>query len=140
MSVMEWDPALALGMEQMDATHREFVEHLNRLDAAADAEMLAAFDAFYAHTVAHFEQEAEWMRSLAFPMIHCHEAEHNGVLGVMREVRGHLEAGKFHVAHVLATEMASWFRGHAATMDAMLASYMKLKVAGCVSQPSIAGS
>jgi hemerythrin-like metal-binding protein len=111
----------------MDATHREFVERLNLLADATDAQMVARFDALYGHTVAHFEQEAEWMRCLAFPPVHCHLAEHEGVLEVMREVRGHLQAGKFHVGRVLASEVAEWFRGHAATMDAMLAEYMRYK-------------
>jgi hemerythrin len=48
----------------------------------------------------------------------------------MREVRGHLEAKDFNVGRVLAKEMAEWFRGHAATMDAMLAQVMKAKGAG----------
>jgi hemerythrin-like metal-binding protein len=127
MSLMEWTDALTLGVDRMDATHREFVECLNLLGAAADEEMLARFDEFYVHTVAHFEQEARWMRSTTFPPIHCHEAEHEGVLEVMREVRGHLEQGNFQVGRVLAAEMAEWFRGHAATMDAMLAHYLKAR-------------
>lgn len=127
MTTLEWTETLALGIGPMDATHREFVEDLNRLAEATDAQMLARLDVFYAHTVAHFEQEAEWMRQLAFPLIHCHQAEHDGVLEVMREVRGHLEAGKFHVGRVLARELAEWLRQHLATMDAMLAEYMRVK-------------
>lgn len=127
MNAMEWAEALTLGVGPMDATHREFVDQLNLLFNATDAQMLERFDAFHAHTVTHFEQEAQWMRSLAFPPIHCHLAEHEGVLEVMREVRGYLQAGKFQVGHVLAREVAEWFRGHVATMDAMLAEYMRFK-------------
>jgi hemerythrin len=127
MTLMEWTDALDLGVDRMDATHREFVEHLNLLADAADAQMLARFDQFYAHTVAHFEQETQWMRATGFPPIHCHEAEHEGVLEVMREVRGHLEQARFEVGRVLAAEMAEWFRGHAATMDAMLAHHLKAR-------------
>jgi hemerythrin len=65
------------------------------------------------------------MRAIAFPPIHCHSAEHEGVLDVMREVRGHLEARNFQIGRVLASEMGEWFRGHAATMDAMLAQFMR---------------
>jgi len=127
MKLMEWTDGLELGLERMDDTHREFVDQLNALGEAGDEDMMACFDAFYAHTVAHFEQENEWMRSIAFPPIHCHTAEHDGVLEVMREVRRHLEAKDFNVGRVLAKEMAEWFRGHAATMDAMLAQVMKAK-------------
>lgn len=130
MKLMEWTDGLELGLERMDDTHREFVDQLNALGEASDEDMMACFDAFYAHTVAHFEQENEWMRSIAFPPIHCHTAEHDGVLEVMREVRRHLEAKDFNVGRVLAKEMAEWFRGHAGTMDAMLAQVMKAKSAG----------
>ena len=125
MSLIDWSDALELGVDQMDSTHREFVVLLNALAEVPEAKVLAAFDAFYAHTVAHFDQEADWMRTLSFPPIHCHTAEHEGVLEVMREVRGYLAAGDINVGRVLARELAIWFRDHAATMDAMLAYYMK---------------
>ena len=76
MKLMEWTDGLELGLERMDDTHREFVDQLNALGEAGDEDMMACFDAFYAHAVAHFEQENEWMRSIAFPPIHCHTAEH----------------------------------------------------------------
>lgn len=134
MATMEWSDSLALGMEQMDDTHRQFVEQLNALGAAADPDMLECFDAFYAHTVEHFAQEKRWMSSMDYPPIHCHDTEHEGVLEVMREVRRHLEAGDFNVGRVLAREMAEWFRIHAGTMDAMLADVLKsggMAQAGC---------
>jgi hemerythrin len=43
----------------------------------------------------------------------------------MREVRGHLQAGNYEVGRVLARELATWFQGHAATMDAMLAHVLR---------------
>jgi hemerythrin-like metal-binding protein len=127
MPLMEWTDALDLGVELMDATHREFAALLNELAEAPDDQMLARFDAFYAHSVAHFEQEDRWMAAIDFPATHCHRAEHEGVLDVMREVRGYLSDGGFHVGRVLATELAEWFRGHLATMDTMLAQYMRAK-------------
>ncbi len=130
MKLMEWTDGLVLGHQRMDDTHREFVDQLNAVGEASDADMLACFDALYAHTVSHFEQENEWMRAIAFPPAHCHTAEHDGVLEVMREVRRHLEKQDYNVGRVLAKEMAEWFRGHAATMDAMLAQFMNAKGAG----------
>jgi len=125
--LVEWSDELVLGVEKMDATHREFVEQLNRLDAAADEAMLAGLDAFIAHTVAHFEQETRWMESLEFPPTHCHKEEHEGVLGVMRDVRGMVAEGRFDVGRVLMRELAPWFTNHAATMDTMLAMFIQAK-------------
>ena len=125
MALMDWTDALALGVGPMDATHREFVDHLNALDAASDDALLGLLDAFIAHTEAHFAQESLWMRATGFPPVHCHEAEHEGVLGVMREVRGHVAQGKAHVGRVLARELPEWLRHHLATMDGALAYFMR---------------
>ena len=124
MATIEWSEALVLGVEAMDTTHREFMAHLNALAEASQSQMLERFDRLYAHTQAHFERETAWMTQIVFPPIHCHTVEHEGVLEVMRDVRRHLEAGDLEVGRVLARELAEWFRGHAATMDAMLAQMM----------------
>jgi hemerythrin-like metal-binding protein len=127
MSLIEWSQSLELGVDTMDDTHRQFIGLLRALAEAADARMLEAFDALYAHTEAHFEQEQRWMRRMPFPPIHCHVAEHEGVLDVMREVRGHLESAHYDVGRVLARELAEWFKGHAATLDAMLAQVLRAR-------------
>jgi hemerythrin len=125
--LVEWSDELVLGVEKMDATHREFVLQLNALAAAGDGAMLAGLDAFIAHTVEHFDQEARWMESMEFPPMHCHKEEHEGVLSIMREVRGMVADGKFELGRVLVRELAPWFTNHAATMDAMLAMFIKAK-------------
>jgi hemerythrin-like metal-binding protein len=127
MQLLEWSDALELSVPSMDETHREFLAVLNGLADASDEGIPAAFEALRQHTVAHFDQERGWMVAMDFPAAHCHLAEHEGVLEVMREVEGYLAAGKLEVARVLARELAEWFRGHAATMDAMLAQYMRAK-------------
>jgi hemerythrin-like metal-binding protein len=125
MPLMDWTESLALGVAPMDATHREFVDHLNVLAQAPDDAFLELLDAFVAHTEAHFAQESRWMREIGFPALHCHEAEHEGVLGVMREVRGYVEQGKVHVGRVLVAELPEWLRNHLATMDGALAYFIR---------------
>jgi hemerythrin len=125
--LIEWSDELVLGVEKMDATHREFVLQLNALGEAGDPALLGGLDSFIVHTVEHFEQETRWMQSMAFPPIHCHKEEHEGVLSIMREVRGMVADGKFELGRVLVRELAPWFTNHAATMDATLAMFIKAK-------------
>lgn len=124
--LLEWTEALNLGVERMDATHREFVDQLNALAEAADGALLAGLDAFIAHTEQHFAQEERWMRGTSFPPLHCHAEEHAGVLGIMREVRGYVSEGRADLGRVLVRELAPWFANHAATMDAMLARFLSV--------------
>jgi hemerythrin-like metal-binding protein len=124
---VQWSDTYALGIEQMDATHREFIVLLNAVVDAADEQVLETLDAFIAHTVEHFAQEDGWMEETKFPPLHCHAAEHANVLGIMREVRGMVADGKTEIGRVLAREMAPWFDIHASSMDAALASWLRGK-------------
>lgn len=123
--LIEWSDSFVLGVEKMDETHREFVEQLNALGEVSDAAMLERLEAFIAHTEAHFARENRWMTDAGFPMIHCHLEEHEGVLSIMREVRGMVADGRFELGRVLVRELAPWFTNHAATMDTTLALFIQ---------------
>lgn len=132
MALLEWTEALVLGEAQMDATHREFVECLNALGEADDGTIGPELDRFIAHTESHFQDENERMAATGFPPSHCHLNEHEQVLKICREVRTMVADGKLHVGKVLANELAPWFKNHAATMDSMLAYWLKLDEPGRV--------
>lgn len=125
MPVTQWTPDLVLNHAGMDKTHQEFVDLLNRVADAADGELVRELDALIAHTEAHFAQEQQWMEAAAFPPLHCHVHEHEGVLEITREVRKRVADGETHLAAVLAKAVAEWFTNHAASMDLILAMYLK---------------
>lgn len=125
MATLDWTAELELGDERIDETHREFVDMMNAVGAASDEQMLTMVDALIAHTEEHFGQEQRWMAATDFPPTHCHLDEHTGVLDAMRETRNYVAEGKFNVGRVLAQELGTWFRSHAATMDTMLAQWLK---------------
>ncbi len=125
MPVMQWNDALVLDKGVMDDTHREFIELLNRLADAPDEDVLSVLDEFIRHTEEHFAQERRWMEQMAFPPLACHAREHDGVLETAREVRRRAAAGETRFGQVLARAVAQWFENHAASMDNVLALYMK---------------
>jgi len=125
MPVTQWTSTLALDHAEMDKTHQEFVDLLNRVADAEDAELVPELDALIAHTEAHFAQEQKWMEAAAFPPLHCHVQEHEGVLEITREVRKRVAGGETHLAAVLAKAVAEWFAHHAASMDLVLAMFLK---------------
>jgi len=124
---MEWSERYALGISRMDETHREFVEFCNDLVAIEpeDPNFLERFDAFIAHTAAHFDQENRWMEAIKFPPIACHRGEHDRVLAVAHEVRQRLEKGDLFLGRRLLEELPPWFDNHLDTMDTMLALHLK---------------
>ncbi|MBC3910046.1 MULTISPECIES: hemerythrin domain-containing protein [Undibacterium] len=119
-----WSERLSLSYEPMDDTHKEFVELCAALSEDNPATFLARLDALIVHSIAHFEQENQWMAETAFPPAGCHRQEHEAVLEVMQEVRRRVELGEADLATRLAEELPLWFEHHVDTMDNMLARFM----------------
>lgn len=126
MNTFEWDDRYLLGYNAMDDTHREFVDCVHALLTVADADFLAALDAFADHAERHFKQEDEWMSQDGFPARDCHVEEHDKVLQSVREVRQGLADGSLDVAigRDLAQALVDWFPGHADYMDSALANWL----------------
>jgi len=124
-----WNDDLLTRQPEMDATHREFVDHLVRIEAALgqpDAVLLSRYDALIAHTVEHFAQEDRWMAALGFEPQNCHSSQHTQVLAVLRDVRRqHVDEGKTDLIGRLLPELMQWFEGHAQAADGGLAGYME---------------
>lgn len=124
MPALVWSSEFELGLDPMDDTHREFVDLVNRVTELDDAQIGSGLDQLIEHTIEHFAQEDRWMRESGFPPTHCHQSEHDRVLEVMRDVRGHVERGDLALGRNLIRELPAWFENHAATMDAALAWYV----------------
>jgi len=120
----EWQSEFELGFEEMDDTHREFVDCVQALIACDDAELPSALARFADHARAHFAEEDRWMAQTAYPSAGCHVDEHAAVLKSVDEVRALVERGRFDVARALGAELARWFPGHAQMMDLGLARWM----------------
>jgi len=114
---MPWDERFTLGVADMDATHREFVELADALLIAADAEFPA-------------EHEGKLMKACRFPAIGEHHSEHLRVLGELAHFARGVNAGRYGMARNYAKALPDWFATHLATMDAALAGCLKQKAVG----------
>ena len=122
---MAWDERHALGVAAMDATHREFVAHLEALAAADDASFPGLFEALALHTREHFDGEAALMKQCRFPATGEHTSEHLRVLGEMAFMGRAAQAGRLKTARSYVEALPAWFATHLATMDAALAACLK---------------
>ena len=126
-ALIEWDPqAFGLGIPGMDETHAQFVELVNRLDAAPNSEFAALFTCLLEHTRSHFEEEEARMLQCSFPAIAEHRNEHRRVLGELAQIRKQVDRGLVSFGRMYVREgLPGWFRLHAATMDSALAAHWK---------------
>lgn len=124
---MPWTERYALGVEEMDATHREFVALVDALPLVPDEAFPAKFAELREHTRRHFEHEAQLMRSCRFPATGEHEGEHLRVLGELAHLGQRIAGGRLTMARAYAEGMPQWFANHVATMDAALAACLKAR-------------
>lgn len=122
---MPWDEQFALGVADMDATHREFVAMADQLLVASDDEFPGLFATLREHTIRHFEHEKQLMKSCRFPATGEHESEHLRVLGELAHFGRGVAAGRLALARDYARNLPAWFSTHLATMDAALAACLK---------------
>jgi hemerythrin-like metal-binding protein len=121
---LQWSDALLLGYGPMDAVHREFVDTVQALQTAQDADLPRCLEALVAHARSHFETEDLWMVETDFPARACHIEEHAAVMASVEQVRQLLAQGNIAECRRLADEWARWFPGHADYLDSALAHWI----------------
>lgn len=127
-TTLAWTDNLVLQQPQLDQTHQEFVDLLNRYGEALDQgqDALPVFRELLAHTEEHFAMEERWMAATGFETQNCHSSQHAMVLNVMREVVRHaVELNDREPLAIVRTELAQWFPAHAEMMDAALVYTMQ---------------
>jgi hemerythrin-like metal-binding protein len=116
----------ALGLAEMDDTHREFIAQVATLNAAGTAEFPALFQALVNHTREHFIAEDKLMRESKYRGIPEHMSEHNRVLGELQQLNRSLKRGHLPLVRAYVKEgLMDWFDTHVAMMDAALAMHLR---------------
>lgn len=128
MTLLEWrDEKYQLGIKEMDDTHKEFADLVNRLAALKGDEKAfqALFEQLGAHTRAHFAHEERLMKESGFPALQEHCAEHAKILGQFAQINRIVQKGRIGFGHAFVEDVPHWFELHAATMDSALAAHLK---------------
>lgn len=126
--MVEWsDESLALGWDDIDNHHRQFVELLNGATGADNTAFKEQYEELFAHLEQHFAEEEALMDSCNFSASAEHKGEHRRVLGEMKQFKRQLERGRSQMARAYITEnLPGWFKLHVTTMDsALVAQLMK---------------
>lgn len=124
MAVLEWTDDLTVGMDFVDAEHKEFIELVNLAAEASDDALPEAMSALVRHTRLHFGHEEAMMRATGFFAYPVHKSEHERVLGELERAIKLMEAGGLDVVRTFVRKsIPEWFEIHRNTMDQVTASF-----------------
>lgn len=129
MTLLETNDSTTLDYDPIDRDHQEFIDLLNRLDAAGNADFPALFGQLFEHTERHFALENQLMEQFGFPVASEHKGEHLRVLGEFKQFNQRIEKGLIAFGRSFVRErLPQWFELHVTTMDSALAAHIKARL------------
>ncbi len=130
MTKLEWTPALSVGVEEIDAQHRELFRRaarlLDRIHGGEPEELGQLVEFLHRYAVEHFGAEEEHMRRTRFPGYLRHKAEHDRFASdLLALAREHERSGAGAFMSLKVNHwLTEWLREHVSGTDAELGKFL----------------
>jgi hemerythrin len=126
---LEWSPSLSIGVEEIDAQHRELFRRAGRLlqeiRSGDREEIVELVDYLHRYAVTHFGAEESAMRDAGYPGYDRHKAEHDRFIEDLLEIAvENEERGSASVAPRLEEWLGGWLRDHVSRTDGELGRFL----------------
>ncbi|WP_295884242.1 hemerythrin domain-containing protein [uncultured Thiohalocapsa sp.] len=126
-----WRDAWALGVELLDAQHRDMVRLINQvLDPAAESAVGARLDALIAHLRRHFDTEQVFLRAIDYPLTDQHCREHALQLAELVDLRRAVAGDTGALSAEDRAGIRQWFFNHVVAEDRRFGAYYRRVVCG----------
>ncbi|MGE4505198.1 MAG: bacteriohemerythrin [Desulfovibrionaceae bacterium] len=140
---IQWSGSMEIGIEEIDAQHRELVAIINRLHEAerallaeeegadlSDAELRKRREApmreclqeMMRYAVGHFREEEAHMERVGWPGLGLHRGAHEAFLDQVQQLDHHVWQGRGTPAEIL-DYLTSWLTRHIMHADKLFADY-----------------
>jgi hemerythrin len=130
VTTLQWTPALAVGVERIDAQHRELFRRAGQLIAALRAgdrgEVVPVLGYLEEYAIHHFEMEERLMRELGYPGLAEHAAAHEAFRAEYAEMakRFAKSGPTAYVALNVHNWLSDWLRKHLGGLDLELGKFL----------------
>lgn len=131
-TLVEWDPALNIGIPKVDQEHQTLFGMLNLVHNAIHYPdtigiQQGIFRELFQYSEEHFEREEGLMAQFSYPQLAAHRAQHRGFLEQAQKFT-ELMGGK---SHTLLLDMSlfvkNWFAFHITKWDQEMGTYLSSK-------------
>jgi hemerythrin len=130
--MLELDPILLTGIDDIDAQHRELFGRIRALLEASQKrrsrqEVIGLLEFLGSYVVDHFDLEDRMMREVDYPGIDGHRAEHRQFIKELEVLRHELksEGPSSLFAIRVGNRVTAYLREHIYRTDRMLASWLR---------------
>lgn len=133
MAKIEWNASFSLGVKSLDSQHRRLIELaagiLQSVKNKQDYRLVSAlFSKLRQHTVYHFNDEEEFMRSVGYMDVKAHAKEHEELKSLLR----HHQDKLFREGKVREKDILEFLRkllvGHVVYSDLSVKRFLTAKV------------
>lgn len=127
--MIAWTPALAVGIEQIDAQHRELFRRaelfLSGIESCSRHEVGVLLSYLRFYVVNHFGSEEAFMREAEYPGYPAHKRQHDRFLKDLLALSAENERyeGPGLAPHRVATWLNTWLTDHVGRTDAELGAW-----------------
>jgi hemerythrin len=128
--MIQWTPALAVGIEEIDAQHQELFrragQFLASLEGSSRKDVGTLLSYLRLYAITHFGTEEERMRDAEYPEYPAHKTEHDRfVRELLRMSDEHERRGGPGLQPLrVATFVTRWLEEHVSGTDTALARYL----------------
>jgi len=132
--VYEWSKELEVGVDTIDAQHRQLFAAINSLlpgEEAASPEEIPEVLAFLEdYVISHFGMEEVYMRRLTYPGYPFHKNEHVQFINGFYDLRDEFDTdgGSPEVADKLGRFLGDWLVNHIGKVDKALGRFLQEKL------------
>ena len=122
-----WQDKWLIGIDELDADHKEIVRLINRLaDPSDESSVLQRLENLAAQLKAHFKREERFLDHIHFPDRTAHANEHTLELAEFTLMKRELkESGDVAMDKANLEAIKTWFFNHAVAQDQLFAEYYR---------------
>jgi len=133
--MIQWTPALSVGIEKIDEQHRELIERIHSLvksihESRCRNTIAGMIEFLQEYVVFHFREEESFMRSKEYPELDSHIRQHEEFLRSIENLRRDLdrlmtEGGSSYELSVTTNQVVvEWIMAHIANIDRKFGEYL----------------
>ena len=132
MSLLQWKPEFAVGIDSVDFEHEQMIRLINEIyeemKTRRDADSIEQFmgDVLFAIS-AHFALEERIMREASYAEYDAHKEDHEELLDQVRDLMDQFVSDPEQGFKLLQDRLSNWFEKHFATFDARLHGQLDIR-------------